>query len=176
MIDVTVSFKRYAFIGLEFLTWLWWATEEVPEEITKASGEPALLYVGNRIVLEKTQREDVERVTIKGDAAQMDEGILALKKGAQVRDVNLIMEIGESKWTFSLNAQTMAFSGLKTPPTAPVRVVDEMEGAIIEKAAFIEKPLVIMHNIFKHFIAIRISPEWKDEVLKVRKWITEFKA
>ncbi|MBI9077890.1 MAG: hypothetical protein JEZ02_21000 [Desulfatibacillum sp.] len=176
MIDVSVSFKRYSFLGLEFLTWLWWATEEDSEQVTRAAGEPAVLYVGNRIVLEKTQREDVERVTIKGDAAQMDEGILALKKGAQVRDVNLIMEIGDSKWAFNLNSETMAFSGLKTPPTAPVRVVDEMEGAIIEKAAFIEKPLTIMHNIFKHFITLRISPEWKDEVLKVRKWIMEFKA
>ena len=174
MIDVTVSFKRYSFLGLEFLTWLWWATEEDQDQITKASGEPAVLYVGNRIVLEKRQREDVERITIKGDAAQMDEGILAMKKGAQVKDVNLIMEIGEQKWTFNLNGESMAFSTLKTPPTAPVRIVDEMEGAIIEKAALIEKPLAIMHNIFKHFIIMRTSDDWKDELLKVRKWITEF--
>ncbi|WP_028315431.1 hypothetical protein [Desulfatibacillum aliphaticivorans] len=176
MIDVTVSFKRYSFLGLEFLTWLWWATEEDPEQIAKAAGEPAVLYVGNRIVLEKRQREDVERVTIKGDAAQMDEGVLALKKGAQVKDVNLVMEIGDQKWTFNLNGETMAFSTLKTPPTAPVRVVDEMEGAIIEKAALLEKPINVIHNIFSHFIKIRISEGWREELLKVRKWITEFQS
>ncbi len=176
MLDVAVSFKRYSFIGLEFLTWLWWATEEDPDQLTRAAGEPAILFVGNRIVLEKRQREDVERVTIKGDAAQMDEGVLALKKGAQVRDVNLVMEIGEQKWSFNLNGETMAFTTLKTPPTAPVRMVDEMEGAIIEKAAMLDKPLTIMHDIFKHFISVRTSQSWRDEVIKVRQWITDFKA
>ncbi len=174
MLDVAVAMKRYAFLGPEFLTWLWYVSENTISLIAQVSGEPAEIFVGNRIVLEKSRRDDVERITIRGDEAQMDEGVLALKKGALVKDVNLVLEIGEQKWTFNINGETFALSGLKTPPTAPVRIVDEMEGAIIEKAALCEKPLEIMQKLFNHFISIRISESWRDEVLSVRKWITEF--
>lgn len=174
MLDVTVSIKRYSFLGPEFLTWLWWMSETAPEQISKIAEEPAEIFVGNKIVLEKSRRDDVERITIKGDEAQMDEGVLALKKGALVKDVNLVLEIGEQRWTFNVNGETFALSGLKTPPTAPVRIVDEMEGAILEKASLCEKPLEIMHKLFKRFIGLRVSESWKDEVLGVRKWISEF--
>lgn len=175
MLDVIVSFKRYYFLGPEFLTWLWYATENAPQNLSKAADEPMVMVVGNQMGLEKLSREDVERVTIRGDAAQMDEGILALKKGALIRNVNLVLEIGNQKWTFNINGETLALTSLKTPPTAPVRIVDEMEGAIIEKAALCEKPLTIMHALFKYFIKLRVSELWPDEVKSVRKWISEFK-
>ncbi len=172
MLDVVASYRRFLFLGSEFLTWLWFITENDPEGLAEAAGESITLVVGNRIVLEKKRAEDVERVTIKGETAQMDEGLLALSKGAKVSEVNLVMEIGEIKWSFNIKGENLAMSSLKVPPTGGVKVTDEIEGAILEKIGLCDKPVSIMDALYKKFILLRISEDWTTRhVPAMREWV-----
>jgi len=43
----------------------------------------------------------VETVTIKGDDAGLEEGLLALRKGAVVSEINLAYKSGEQEWSFT---------------------------------------------------------------------------
>lgn len=172
MQDVLIAFRRYRFLGPEFLTWLWYITENEPETVSKAAGEPAVLVVGNRIALEKKRADDVEKVSIRGETAQMDEGLLALSKGAMVTDVNLSLEAGGLKWTFNVRGEDLAVSGLRTPATGPVTVKDDIEGALLEKLSLCEKPLKVLDALYKHFISLRITEAWKTTHLpQMKKWL-----
>jgi hypothetical protein len=171
MMDVAVALRRYSFLGPEFLTWLWFAAENEPQTLEKAAGEPVTITVGNRIVAEKRRRDLVERVAIRGEEAQMEEGLMALKKGALVTDVNLELELGDSQWRFSVKGDTLAFSAMRTPATGPVHAEEELEGAVLEKAALIEKPLQIMERIFFAFIRARMDESWNNTRRAVRKWL-----
>ena len=90
MLDVAVAYNRYRFLGNEFMTWLWFMIDTRQDQLSKFADGLTALEVGNRIDLENRQDEKVERVTIRGDDADLKEGYLALKKGALVTDINLI--------------------------------------------------------------------------------------
>ncbi|MBW2173517.1 MAG: hypothetical protein JRF64_02515, partial [Deltaproteobacteria bacterium] len=89
MLDVAISYNRYKFLGYEYLTWLWFVIEKDQDRIRGLGQEPADLEIGNRIVLENKKRDAVESITIKGDDAGLEEGVLALRKGGVVTELNL---------------------------------------------------------------------------------------
>ncbi len=86
------------FLGHEFLTWLWFVVENDHEKIEKLDLDPVYLETGNRIVLENRREGTVESITIKGDDAGLEEGVMALSKGASVKEINLSCKIGEQEW------------------------------------------------------------------------------
>ena len=78
MLDVAVAYNRYKFLGEEFLTWLGFVIEKDQKFIKDFDQDFVGLEVGNRIVFENRSKESDERITIKGDGASLEEGILAL--------------------------------------------------------------------------------------------------
>src|SRR4030042_480534 len=78
MLDVSVSYNRYKFIGHEFLTWLWFLIEKNPDLLKQLNPDLVSLEIGNRVMLENSTRDSLETITIKGDDAGMEEGIMAL--------------------------------------------------------------------------------------------------
>jgi hypothetical protein len=172
MLDVSVSYNRYKFIGHEFLTWLWFSIENEPEQIQAASKNLDSLTIGNRLVIEKRRQDEVlEAITIKGDDAGLEEGILALKKGAVVTEINLVQTIGDHIWSYTLKGESLNISSLKTPTVGQVESGDEIEGAVIEKIYLYDQVIQFIHNLFKLFIKKRVSDNWPQTVNKIQKWI-----
>ena len=173
MLDVAVAYRRYQFIGDEFLTWLWYVIENEPNLLSRIDKELASLEIGNRMVLENRYRKDSgETVTIKGDEANMDEGLLALKKGAMVAEVNLVYRSGDNEWRFNLKGESLNFSSLKTPETGNIETKDDMEGAVIEKVYLCEKTINLINGLFRHFIKLRVSNAWTAKTVPaIRKWV-----
>jgi hypothetical protein len=89
MIDVATAYNRYKFLGEEFLTWLWYVIENNQNLIKNFDRDFVGLEIGDRIVFENRRKESPERITIKGEGAGLEEGILALKNGALVTELNL---------------------------------------------------------------------------------------
>ena len=173
MLDVAVSYNRYKFIGFEFLTWLWFIMENHPEILKAADPDLVSLDIGNRLVLEKTRNKPNESITIKGDQAGLEEGVLSLKKGAVVTQLNLIYKAGSHEWRFSVKGESLNISGLKTPPTGPVEKKEDIEGAVLEKVFLYEKVLGLLNSLYKAFIRLRVSTRWENEVVpQMRRWIT----
>ena len=125
------------------------------------------------MVLENRYRKDSgETVTIKGDEANMDEGLLALKKGAMVAEVNLVYRSGDNEWRFNLKGESLNFSSLKTPETGNIETKDDIEGAVIEKIYLIEKTINLINSLFRHFIKLRVSNPWTAKTVPaIRKWV-----
>lgn len=172
MLDVAVSYNRYKFLGYEFLTWLWFVMEKQPQALREADPDLLSLDVGNRIVLENHRNNTEESITIKGDQAGLEEGTLALRKGAVVTELNLVYKSGSHEWRFSVKGESLHLSGLKTPQTGPVENKEDMEGALLEKLFLYEKALALIHNLYKLFIRLRLAPKWENEVIpQIRKWI-----
>lgn len=173
MLDVSVSYNRYKFLGHEFLTWLWFLIEEAPDSIRKLDPKFESLRLGNRIVLENQRNESKETLTIKGDDAGLEEGILALKKGAFVTEMNLFYKTGEHEWQFTIKGESIHITNLKCPATGVVEVGEDIEGAVLEKTYLVAQVVVLIESIYKAFIKLRISAEWEREVvLQVKKWIS----
>ena len=172
MLDVAVSYNRYKFLGHEFLTWLWFVMEKQPEALREADPDLMSLDVGNRIVLENHRNHTMESITIKGDQPGLEEGTLALQKGAVVTELNLIYTSGTQEWRFSIKGESLHLSGLKTPQTASIENKEDLEGAVLEKIFLYGKALELIQQLYKQFVRLRLTSEWGQEVVpKIRSWI-----
>ena len=133
MLDVSISYNRYKFLGYEFLTWLWFMMETDQESLLSVQNDIVFIDVGNRLVLENRHTGAVETITIKGDDAGLEEARLALKKGAMVSEINMFFKSGEQKWQFTLKGESFHISSLKIPETGPVEKEEDWEGAVLER-------------------------------------------
>jgi hypothetical protein len=172
MLDVAVAYNRFKFLGDEFLTWLWFVIENDLSVLKKLDPELTSFEIGNRIVLKKRNKKAVERITIKGEDADLDEAMLALKKGALVAELNLIYRSGQQKWQFTLKGESLNLSSLKTPQTAPPESPDDLEAVVLEKIFLYDKILQFLEKLYKHYIKLRVSNSWQGrEMALVKKWI-----
>jgi hypothetical protein len=172
MLDVAVSYSRYKFLGHEFLTWLWFLMEKERSFLQNVVPELTSLEVGNRIVLENRFNEGVEVITIMGDDAGFEEGMLSLRKGAVVTEIHLSFISGDHQWQFTLKGESLNISNLKVPKTGEIESGQDLEGAVLEKAYLFEKVIELVNNLYKSFIKLRLSSEWKERTVpEIRKWM-----
>jgi hypothetical protein len=172
MLDVAVAYNRYKFLGEEFLTWLWFVIEKDQKFIKDFDQDFVGLEVGNRIVFENRSKESDERITIKGDGAGLEEGILALKKGALVTELNIVYRSAEISWQFTVKGESLNISSLNAPNTGLPESAEDLEGVVLEKVYLYNKVLKLLENLFSRFIKIRVSNSWqKKEVYRIRDWI-----
>jgi hypothetical protein len=172
MLDVAVAYNRYQFLGEEFLTWLWYVIEKDQNLIKNFDNDFVALEIGNRIVFENRRKESGERITIKGDGASLEEGILALKKGALVTELNVVYKSAELTWQFTLKGESLNFSSLNLPSTGLPESDEDLEGFVLEKIFLYDKILKFLENIFIHFVNLRLSNRWQGKMIpKIRNWI-----
>jgi hypothetical protein len=172
MLDVAVAYNRFKFLGDEFLTWLWFIIENDQKLLKKFSPDLSSLEIGNRMVLENRRQQTIESITIKGDDANLEEGMLALKKGAVVVELNLCFKSGDQEWGFTIKGESLNISSFKTPFLGPLDTAEDIENAVMEKAFLFDQAIQLVDNAFKHFIKLRVSSDWQNkEILLIKKWI-----
>ena len=172
MLDVAVAYSRYQFLGEEFLTWLWFVIEKYQALMKNFDPDFVALEIGNRVVFENRRKESAERVTIKGDGASLEEGFLALKKGALVTELNVVYKSAELMWQFTLKGESLNISSLSIPPTAAAESDEDMEGIVLEKIFLYDKALQLLEKLYAHFTQLRVSDTWPGkESTSIRKWI-----
>ena len=174
MLDVAIAYNRYDFLGNEFLTWLWYTLENHSAQLAEIDADLSALEIGNRMVLENRRNEGLETITIKGDDAGLEEGLLALKKGALVTEMNLLYRSGDNTWQFNLKGESLNISSFKTPETAGTQTKEDIEGAVLEKIFLYEKVIHFIEGAFRHFVRLRISEDWgKNIIAQMKQWINK---
>ena len=172
MLDVSVAYNRYKFLGNEFLTWLWFIMDADQTSIVKTNKDMVSLEMDNRIVLENSLDNRVENIRIKGDDAGLEEAKLSLQKGGVVTELNFSLKTGEHEWKFNIKGESLNISSLKSPETGRIEKKDDIEGAVLEKIYLYEKVVSLVENLYKQFIQMRISDKWNSETVpRIKKWI-----
>ena len=178
MLDISVGYNKYIFLGNDFLTWIWFVIEkgrETGQNLSELieSKEPVTLEIGNSLVLEnKINNEYKEKITIKGDQAGLEEGTTALKKGAWVTQINLLCKINEDEYQFTLKGESYNLTGLKTPVTDTSKNKEEIEGLVLEKAYLCFRVFEVIDKLFLKFLSLRIEDDWTSKGLQdIKKWV-----
>ncbi len=173
MLDIAVAYSRFQFLGEEFLTWLWYVIDNDFKLLRQLDEDLGALEIGNRMVLvNRRNRDGGETVTIRGDHAGMDEGLLTLRKGGMVAEMHLLYKTGDHEWQFNLKGESLNLSSLKVPATGRVESRDDIEGAVIEKIDLYSKAVGLINRLYGHFIKLRLGNDWHRYVVpSVRNWI-----
>jgi recombination associated protein RdgC len=160
-------------IGREFLTWLWFKSEERNGTIANpAGGEDEIIFL-RRLVLESGEGEYAESIICQGLHADLKEGKEALRRGKKITTARLRVAHDQEEWEFTFKADRFHFQSMKLPALSGEDDDDDREGQILERIYLIEKATVTMDNLFHSFLTLHQSADWPGEQERVHKWISQ---
>jgi len=159
-------------IGREFLTWLWFKSEERNGRILiPGAGESEVFFI-RRLVLESGDGEYAETVVCQGLHADLKEGKEALRQGKKITAARLRVAYDNTEWEFTFKADRFHFQSVKLPtlPEGEGEQIDR-EGQLLERIDLIEKAAGMMDLLFQSFLKRRLSNDWEAELSRMQKWI-----
>ena len=161
-------------IGREFLTWLWFKSEERNGRVLiPGVGESEVFFI-RRLVLESGDGEYAETVVCQGLHADLKEGKEALRQGKKITAARLRVAHDKTEWEFTFKADRFHFQSMKLP-TLPENDGEETdrEGQLLERIALIEKASGMMDLLFQSFLERRLSNDWEAELSRMHRWISQ---
>lgn len=162
-------------LGEEFLTWLWFKSEN-QSGLMEINNEAFAVYFSGRVVVEGGEGESLEKTVCSGEMSELAEAKQGLRLGKKVTQAKLKFEQDNLSWQLSVKAEDFSFSGFKTPKIEMKLEEDESdEGRFLEKMYLVEKCVHFFFSLFKQFVELRFSPAWEEEQRKIREWIVRNK-
>ncbi len=169
-----ISEKR--FLGQEFLTWLWWKSEERGGSILLPERGDITVVFEKHMLLEYGEGESSEKLVCTGLQAELQEARTGLLMGKKVEQARIQIVHADYEFSFTLAAALMEFRNVRLPKTAGTEVgntndPEEIEGMILERIFLFEELVRLVNELFTLFIKIRVSEQWRDELQILRKWV-----
>jgi len=168
-----LSERESAILGQEFLTWLWFKSEQQGGRFKGPEGEWFEAYMEQRISVEGGSGEGKEVATVAGQHAQLAEARMGLTTGKKVNRAQLRLAQDSEEWSVQLKAEDFACGSLKTPKVDTRREQGEdPDGAWLEKLYLLEKCLGFIDALYRQFLDLRLSSlKWPEELAAFRKWL-----
>lgn len=158
-------------LGYEFLTWLWFLTENAPDAVALPDGRQAEVSLGERLVL-TLPADGKERVICTTQANALHEARTALQQGKLVDEIQLFIKIQDNEYFLTLDSFLWAVKGLKTPRQIPDFDKEDPEGKFLEKMYFLEEVFSVLTTLYELFLNQRLNSPWEAEHLpRLKKWI-----
>jgi recombination associated protein RdgC len=159
-------------VGREFLTWLWFKSEERNGRIKTSDIEEVELHFLKRIALEAGEGEYSQGVVCHGIHAELKEGKEAIRQGKKVKEAGIRLIHNQNEWEFTLKADSFHFQSLKLPIQDWQDTPEDPSGSLLERIYLIENAAKTMDNLYESFLKIRYSPQWKEKETKLlAKWL-----
>jgi len=174
LVDI-ISEKK--FLGQEFLTWLWYKSEERGGAILLPGTGDIQLVFEKHMLLESGEGESLERLTCKGLQTELQEARTGLLMGKKLERARVYLAKGDYEWRFSLSATLFEFRNVSLPKT--VSSSDDSsdplawEAKVLEKIGMSEEAMHTIDELFRMFLKIRISSGWPQEKDALKAWITK---
>ena len=154
-------------IGREFLTWLWFKSEERGGRVALSKNEEVELNFLKRIVLEAGEGEYSQGVVCHGIHAELKEGKEAIRQGKKVKEAGIKLIYNQNEWEFTFRADSFNFQSLKLPVMDWQDTPEDPSGHLLERIYLIENAVKTMSNLYESFLGIRFSSQWEEKELKL---------
>lgn len=158
-------------IGRDFLTWLWFLSENDGRITHDQYGEFDLLIEGPLAFADLAEANGAEETVIKkgNSPARSAEAKAALAVGKKLKKAKLSLTRGEEIWCGAFDADKFSFGSLKLPEgnamSPDERFIERIEFLNIFKAA--------LELYFRKFAETMLAAHYPDTEKKLRKWAAE---
>lgn len=163
------------FLGQEFLTWLWWKSEERGGSVLLEDVGDILVVFEKHLLLESGEGETLEKIICSGLRAELFEARTGLQMGKKLEQARIRLTKGDLEWNFTLSGALMEFRNVKLPKTEGTEGdkgnPEETEGMILERIYLHEELMKTVFDLFKQFITLRLSEDWTSELVKMKNWV-----
>ncbi|OPZ05600.1 MAG: hypothetical protein BWZ10_03028 [candidate division BRC1 bacterium ADurb.BinA364] len=160
--------EQKAFLGTEFLTWLWHKSELEDGKIALKNEDPVEVQFQDAMTLEAHYGEATIQ-TLRGETPGASaEARSALIEGKKAKRAKIHLAQGEMEWTFVLRGDTFDFGSIKVPAPKGLPI----EESVSLRLQAVDRLFELVHRLFETFLEIRLQPgEWAGEIARFRQWI-----
>ena len=149
-----------SFIGREFLTWLWFKSEERNGRVALSPTDEVELHLLKRVALEAGRGEYAQGVVCSGLHAQLTEGKEAIRQGKKVKEAVIKLHRDQNEWEFNFKADTFYFQSMKMPAADWQEDTQDPAGRLLERIYLIENAVKTIDELYASFLALRFSKDW----------------
>ena len=159
--------QQKAFLGKEFLTWLWHKAE-ADGKVRPAGGKPVEIEMLSPMALD-AQYGDTRNSTLRGETpATSPEARTALIEGKKLSKVKLKWTREGTDWTVTLDGETLNVTGLTIPSPGRLPFEDQMS-LRMEMVMEFEQ---ILSQLFETFLELRLDEKiWGRELKRIHEWV-----
>ena len=173
--DLVDLITEKRFLGQEFLTWLWYKSEERGGSVEVPGRGDVTVAFEKHMLLESGEGQDQEKVICRGLQTELKEaraGLLLAKKPEQAR---LRLSWNEQEFGVTLTAAVFEFRNIRLPKTAAESDEDEggLEARLLDRIGLFELLCELVLDLFRLFLSIRLSGAWPQELAAIRAWVAE---
>ena len=161
-------------LGREFLTWLWFKSEERGGAVQIPGMGDVEVSFARRLALESGGGEYSESIVCQGLHAGLKEGKAAILEGKKVKEARIQAGAGAEKFEFTLKADSFQFQTLRLPEGIEEEEETDPGGRLLERIYRMEKAMKTADQLFAAFLKRRLSPQWPtEEIPRIKKWLTK---
>lgn len=157
------------FLGREFLTWLWFWSEQ-REGLFQVAGHGEIeLFVEDRIRLEPFEGEGNRHLLTGVAPATSREAGVALHSGKLPSEVKLKVIKEARSWSFTLKGDSLVLASLKIPELLSKTDDDRL----YERLYLLEEIESMIQELYRSFLQLRSADRWEEEFDQLQQWIEE---
>ena len=160
--DLVDLIAEKRFLGQEFLTWLWWKSEERGGTIALPTIGDVTVVFEKHMLLEFGEGESSEKIICSGLQAELQEARTGLQMGKKLEQARIVLGHNSYEYSFTLAAALMEFRNVRLPKTESTENdrgdnPEEVEGIILERIFLFEELIRLVNVIFLEFLQVRVG-------------------
>lgn len=163
----SIENDNHAFLGNEFLVWMWHILQTQGDAIDLADGSEVSVMMAKTLVLDCPRGQTGRDQLTDEGPTRLPEAMRALQSGKMPRRVGLMLTRHGVTYDLTLQAESLAVSGLAIPKAEGASGI-EAKIARIESLRHVVETLDLLYDAFGRH---RLSLDWNDELGKIRRWL-----
>ncbi len=168
--DLLDHMHRTAFLGTEFLTWLWYHSQLDDGEFRlnrDVEFGPFELWFEDKLVVSAVAINAMENLFKGGQPADSLEARTALRLGKMASEAKLRIVRGAQEWAFTFKAQGLVMASVRIPAV----LSKEDDDRFYERMFLTEQLDHMMKGLFGQFLELRLSAAWATtELPALQRW------
>lgn len=155
-------------LGNEFLVWLWHALQHDGETVPLSDGSEVTVMLAKTLTLDCPRGQTGSDSLRDEGPSRLPEAFRALQSGKLPRKAGLMLVRQGMEYELTLQAETLAVSGLALPRLEGASG-QEARVARIDSLRHLVETLDLLYDAFGRR---RIGPDWSGERGRIRRWLT----
>ncbi len=168
-----IAEKRW--LGQEFLTWLWYKSEERGGSIAIEGRGDIIVAFEKHMLLESGEGDSLEKIVCSGLQAELQEARTGLQMGKKLEQARITFGFDNYEYSVTLSGCLLEYRNVKLPKTEAGQVdgdnPEEMEAVVLERIYLIEELTKTVNQLFTIYLTVRLGEQWRNELQKIRAWI-----
>lgn len=162
----------HAFLGEEFLTWLWFRLETEGGEFDLGKGKVLGVVLDDFLAFAPSEQDETEQILRKGLPTRSAEAAAALRGGRRLRRAKLLLAVGERQWSVVVDGPTLGLRSVRLPEDS--EEAETPQDRNLERVQHFLEVHDLVGALYHRFLQQRLRPDYlKTAAESQAQWMSD---